>query len=196
MKRLFYIAAAVLLFCVLNVGLLNAQLRFGLQSGLVFSKAGTNYTGEGTVGSNAKFLLTNATNLYVSYKLQPKFGIAFEPGYTQKATDLNLALTYIQFPILAEYNVVDKLYLTAGPEFNLLLNNDNSNSYKSFDTALQAGLYYGVSPTFDLGFKFSRSLFNYLREDILVVDGQYADVQLGNVNYYHYYFQFYTRYKF
>ena len=71
---------------------------------------------------------------------------------------------------------------------NFLLNNDSEKSYKGLDVAIQLGAYYGVYSTFDLGFMFSRSTGSFLKHDI-VSSGT-------DINFYHYYFQFFTRYKF
>ncbi len=196
MRKTFFIL--ILTACLFNFSSINAQnkVRFGLQTGIVFTKAGVSSDNKDAqnLSDNLRFLITNATNLYVNVPLQNRFSISFEPGYTQKATDLNSALTYIQLPLLAEYNPVDKLYIQAGPEFNFLLNNDGNNSYKGFHTALQAGLYYGVSYSFDLGFKYSIDTSNFLKEDITLTNE--FGMEDGKINFYHNYFQFYTRYKF
>lgn len=196
MKKTFFIL--ILTTCLFNCSIINGQkkVRFGLQTGIVFTKAGvsTDNKENKNYSENLRFLVTNATNLYVSVALQNRFSISFEPGYTQKATNLNRGLTYIQAPILAEYNPYDKLFIQAGPEFNFLLNNDREKSYKGFQTALQAGLYYGVSHSFDIGFKYSIDTSNFLKEDIVLIND--FGVGEGKMNFFHNYFQFYTRYKF
>ncbi len=182
MKRNLYrtiVGSVFFVFCILLPVAVTAQFHVGLQSGLVFSKAGM---------ITKNYIMTNATNLHVSYTLSPSFTLAVEPGYMQKSNEQNGGLTYIQLPVLAEYTLIDRLRLTAGPELNFLLNNDSEKSYKGLDVAVQLGAYYGVYSTFDLGFKFSRSTGPFLKHDI-VSSG-------SDINFYHYYFQFFTRYKF
>ena len=175
-------------FCLFLTNTITAQLHVGLQSGLLFSKAGIISKNKDLVTPTTNYIMTNATNLYVSYTLSPAFTLAVEPGYMQKSNEQNGGLTYIQLPVLAEYTLIDRLRLTAGPELNFLVNNDSEKSYKGLDVAVQLGAYYGVYSTFDLGFKFSRSTGPFLKHDI-VSSG-------SDINFYHYYFQFFTRYKF
>ena len=175
-------------FCLFLTNTVTSQLHIGLQSGLLFSRAGIISKNKDLVTPTLNYIMTNATNLYVSYTLSPAFTLAVEPGYMQKSNEQNGGLTYIQLPVLAEYTLIDRLRLTAGPELNFLLNNDSEKSYKGLDVAVQLGAYYGVYSTFDLGFKFSRSTGPFLKHDI-VSSG-------SDINFYHYYFQFFTRYKF
>ena len=195
MKRFVYIS---IISCLMSFSFLNtaqSQLHFVLQSGIVFSKAiMTSHDNNlweldyAYSGPNLNYVMTNATNLYVSYSFTHLISLTLEPGYIQKSNELNGGLTYIQLPVLADYNVIDRLHLTAGPELNFLLNNDSQNSYEELDMALQLGAYYGASSTFDIGFKYSRSFNKFLKDDI-VSSGE-------DINFYHQYFQFFTRYKF
>ena len=198
MKRNLYrtiVGSVFFVFCILLPVAVTAQFHVGLQSGLVFSKAGMitksndfGYLNYAYPTPTLNYIMTNATNLHVSYTLSPSFTLAVEPGYMQKSNEQNGGLTYIQLPVLAEYTLIDRLRLTAGPELNFLLNNDSEKSYKGLDVAVQLGAYYGVYSTFDLGFKFSRSTGPFLKHDI-VSSG-------SDINFYHYYLQFFTRYKF
>ena len=183
------------LFCILLPVAATAQFHIGLQSGIVFSKAAMTsksndlgYLNYAYPTPTLNYIMTNATNLYLSYTLTPAFTLAVEPGYMQKSNEQNVGLNYIQLPVLAEYTLIDRLRLTAGPELNFLLNNDIEKSYKGLDVAIQVGAYYGVYSTFDLGVKYSRSTGTFLKHDI-VSSG-------SDINFYHYYFQFFTRYKF
>ena len=188
MKRNRYRVIVCCVFCLFLTNTLTSQLHVGLQSGLLFSRAGIISKNKDLVTPTLNYIMTNATNLHVSYTLSPSFTLAVEPGYMQKSNEQNGGLTYIQLPVLAEYTLIDRLRLTAGPELNFLLNNDSEKSYKGLDVAVQLGAYYGVYSTFDLGFKFSRSTEPFLKHDI-VSSG-------SDINFYHYYFQFFTRYKF
>ena len=195
MKRINLLFLAITFFISGNTLYAQGKLRFGLQSGIVFSKVSmitkSNDKGELSYAYPPRTLnynITNASNFYVNYTMIPTLSIALEPGYTQKSNERNGLLTYIQLPILLEYNVIDKLRLTAGPELNFLLNNDETRSYKELDTAVQLGAYYGVSYSFDVGLKFSRSFDKLLKYDI-VSSGE-------DINFHQFYFQFFTRYRF
>lgn len=186
MKNLIFTITFIIMFVFQSV--YSQRLHVGMQSGVVFSKAGmTSY--DKTYASNIQFITTNATNLYVNYEIKPKISLSMEPGYIQKSTDLNGGLTYIQLPLVVEYNMVDKLRLTAGPELNFLLNNDTQKKYKILDTAVQIGAYYGTASTIDVGIKYSRSIGGFLKIPASVATEKTS-------NFYHYYFQLFTRYKF
>lgn len=105
--------------------------------GLLFSRAGIISKNKDLVTPTTNYIMTNATNLYLSYTLSPAFTLAVEPGYMQKSNEQNGGLTYIQLPVLAEYTLIDRLRLTAGPELNFLLNNDSEKSYKGLDVHIQ-----------------------------------------------------------
>ena len=100
-------------FCLFLTNNVTSQLHIGLQSGLLFSRAGIISKNKDLVTPTTNYIMTNATNLYLSYTLSPAFTLAVEPGYMQKSNEQNGGLTYIQLPVLAEYTLIDRLRLTA-----------------------------------------------------------------------------------
>ena len=126
-------------FCLFLTNTLTSQLHVGLQSGLLFSRAGIISKNKDLVTPTLNYIMTNATNLHVSYTLSPSFTLAVEPGYMQKSNEQNGGLTYIQLPVLAEYTLIDRLRLTAGPELNFLLNNDSEKKLQRIGCCRTAG---------------------------------------------------------
>ena len=118
-------------------------------------------------------------NAFAAYRSASFWGITAEPGLIRKgaiisgAYDLekhesHLRLNYIQLPLLADFYITKKLFLSVGPEFAYLMsakvNNDGntadiSNAYDNkFEVSGMAAISYTILPRVDIALRYSHGL--------------------------------------
>ena len=183
---------SVVLFLLLSGHSLYAQkkLSVGIQGGLGGATAYHSYKGEDENISDLELgipkiypVFSHMYNLYLSYRINEDFGIAFEPGMIRKGygyknitEDRDVVFSrkrmdYMQLPLLAEFHVEESIVLTVGPEFGYLWNAKLSTSVNSgpngitelpkrnrFDCGIQIGGYYTLKKYLDVGIKVGSSL--------------------------------------
>ncbi len=135
---------------------------------------GSNLSGYSFVGNpgdeknNYSHILSYNINFFAKYRFNDKWSINLEPGvivrggkYDRFGISTRIAALYAQLPVLAEYQITDKLSVFGGLEIAYLLNERNNSrglqSAKGY-LGFQAGLNYKLSKRIDLGFVYGRSL--------------------------------------
>jgi len=95
-------------------------------------------------------------------------GISIEPGIIQKGTkytfdsgDNNSAVikyTYVQVPILGNFHLSEKIYISAGPEFSYLIKSKIFKPEKLFEISALIGLNYCLNEIMDIGFRYGHGI--------------------------------------
>ena len=159
---------------------INAQeFKFGLTAGVDLTNARRIY-----VNSPQPYcypVISFNFNGYMGFKSPGIWGFSVEPGFIRKGgkrTDISIDesfftptapyhLDYIQIPLLADFYITEKLYMSVGPEFGYLIdakavysNGDNVSlpGYKRLELSGLIGLNYRVLEKLDIGVRFSRGL--------------------------------------
>lgn len=199
-NRLFFLAV---LFISIFTQSAHAQQKFtvGLQGGLGMASAynfynkGNAYTSDIELGIPKNYpTLSYMYNLYLSYKINEKYGVALEPGIVRKGYGTKIynedvffnkrRLNYFQLPVLMEFYVDNAFTLTIGPEFGYLLSakmksNDDSDSlnliklYRKnrFDFGVQLGGFYTFIDHIDVGLKIGGSFTNIEKSYLTDISG-------------------------
>ncbi len=219
-KKLIFVFT-VLILCSFAI-MKGQEIKYGVQAGAGVASAFKYYPNKNEYTNNPDFgisrslpVLSYNFNLYVSYLINERFGVAVEPGFIQKGfadkfvdTDLThnkTYLSYFQLPVLAEFKLENGFTLTFGPEFGYLISAkmkslDISESmslmhyYQNnrFDFGFQGGGYYSFSENLDLGVKAGASLTN-LEKFYVEVEGGSAFIEVRRNAMY---FNVFARYNF
>ena len=150
MKKIIVFVAT---FC-LAITLTKAQgFRIGVKAGANGSKiSGQSFTDE--------FKLSYQAGLFMEIDFNKKWGIQPEVLISQSQgsvvnngtvlvnpnVNTNYSLNYLNIPILLRYKIGKLLVLNAGPQYSILLNNDNTlfangqNAFKNGDFAMVGGV--------------------------------------------------------
>ncbi len=118
-------------------------------------------------------------NGYIGYKSPGFWGLSLEPGFIRKGgiqrfdkenkdDDVKFQLYYIQIPMLVDFYVCNKLFLSVGPEFAYMINatakskdysNDISEYYdNNFEISGMIGINYSFLENFDIGLRYNHGL--------------------------------------
>lgn len=179
MKKIILAAIAVMTF-----GLANAQdIKFGVKGGVNLS----NFTGD---VENTKSKVGFQVGGFAEFKLSDKFFVQPEVMYSLQGTKYeqsevnyyykgNIAMTYLNVPVMAKYYVIDKLNIEAGPQIGFLLSakdkwEDNYNgekdsgkddvkdAFKSVSLGLNIGAGYDFTENLSAGIRYNFGLSNIL----------------------------------
>lgn len=192
----------------------NAQdFKFGILSG--FNVANAQLTNKPDIEGVSRIyypLISITTNGYFSYLSSGVWGLSAEPGFIQKGgkiqnqqdnrdDDIKFKLNYIQLPILADFYLSDKIFLSVGPEFAYLINakiktkdfaNDITDNYDNhFEISGLIGVNYNILENFDIGLRYNHGL-TYTWKVTYTDDAGY---EMGEMKEYNQYFQFIVRFK-
>lgn len=166
--------------------LLTAQrFHIGIQSGLNLSNLHVVKKEDFTDQKRVYYplLLPNA-NAYLGYKSESFLGFSFEPGFIQKGglqkditiisegviyqpQDLRYISNFVQLPILADFYFTDRLSISIGPEFSILLSSKVKGEYSTFNTydkhdKLEVsgilGINYSLVKFIDIGFRYNHGI--------------------------------------
>jgi hypothetical protein len=196
----------LLLSLIILYGLkLQAQrLNYGLEAG--FDVANSHVTGLPS-GRMYYPMISYNINCYLGYKINGILRVLIEPGFIQKGglekgtPDFRVQNNYIQMPLLVDYFINDKLYLSLGPEFAYLINakakssNQTNDITKYYDRRNELsgliGINYNIYKWFDIGLRYNHGLTYYSKIDLVNENGD----KVGNVKEYNQYFQLILRIK-
>lgn len=161
MKKIIIAATA---FCLSFTATKAQSFKMGLKAGANFTKiSGSSFTDE--------FKLNYQAGAFIELDINKKIGIQPEVLFSQSqgttvatggvltAPNTSYNLNYLNIPILLRYKVGKILVLNLGPQYSILLNNDNTlvangkNAFKEGDFSMVGGL--------QLGFKFLRVYARY-----------------------------------
>jgi hypothetical protein len=185
---------------------LHAQgFKYGLEAG--FDVANSHVTGLLSSGRMYYPMISYNINGYLGYKINGLIGVSIEPGFIQKGglekgnPDFRVQNNYIQIPLLIDYFINDKFYLSLGPEFAYLINakakstNKTNDITKYYDRRNELsgliGINYNIYKGFDIGLRYNHGLTYYSKVDLVNENGD----KVGEVKEYNQYFQLILRIK-
>ncbi|MDD3525498.1 MAG: porin family protein [Bacteroidales bacterium] len=162
-----------LLFIAINIQ--AQEFNFGLSAGVDAANI--------RISNSTQLDLTKADpmiafnlNAFAAYRSAGFWGITAEPGFIQKGANITISsypkdfesrmqLNYIQLPLLADFHLTDKLFLSVGPEFAYLVsakarNDDEKVDFydyydKKFEVSSMAAINYTVLPRIDIALRYS-----------------------------------------
>ncbi len=151
-------------FIIATKTAMSQDFSFGLKAGANFTKiTGTSFKDEFNLSYQAGAFMEIAINKKIG--IQPEFlfsqskGTTVAAGGILTATNSNYELNYINIPLLLRYKIGKILVLNLGPQYSILLNNDNTllgnskDAFKNGDFAMVGGV--------QLGFKYLRFYARY-----------------------------------
>jgi hypothetical protein len=115
-------------------------------------------------------------NGFAAYRSASFWGITAEPGFIRKGAissvafaaegdESHLRLNYIQLPLLADFYLTKKLYLSVGPEFAYMVSakakddDDKVDFYSHYDKKIEisgmAAINYTILPKVDIALRYS-----------------------------------------
>jgi hypothetical protein len=209
MKRFFCI---FLLISIPYLMINGQKIKYGLTIG--FDVANSHVTNRLKGDDSRVFypMLAYNINGFIGYKSQSFWGLSIEPGFIQKGGfrknvisyssgvmyqgDISYRLNYIQFPILANLFINNKLYFSIGPELSYMLSakakfdsfsTDITSSYDNkFELSGTIGVNYSIWKNIDIGIRYNHGL-------TYVSKIQWTDLYwnyIGESKVYNQYFQF------
>lgn len=194
----------LLSLCVVIGTMSFAQSTNGPRFGI---KAGGNLSS--ITGSDSKSKFGFYAGAFVNVPISEAFSIQPEVVYSQQGTKANdkyyfaviaetdrkQILSYINVPVMVQYNATPKFYLEAGPEFGILVNakaeenflgkffsRDNKSSLNTFNFGLGIGLGYKFTPNIGINARYIAGLTEIVK-DGLADSSKNTNFQLG-INYY------------
>src|SRR3972149_6768035 len=165
-------------FSGLNI---NAQdFRFGLLAGLDIANSHWINIPDMYGGSKKLYpMISFNLNAYAGYKSVGLWGMSVEPGFIQKGgvqkffgDVVRLQLNYIQLPVLADFYLSDRFFISAGPELAYAIDmkaksitrnyvTDISDFYDNrFELSGMIGLNYKIIEKLDIGLRYNHGITN------------------------------------
>lgn len=194
----------LLSLCIVVGTMAFAQSTDGPRFGI---KAGGNLSS--FTGSDSKSKVGFYAGAIVNIPISDAFSVQPEVVYSQqgaKAKDdyematytvknMEQTLSYINVPVMLQYNVTPEFYLEAGPEFGLLVNaqakgdingssykTNNKDSMKSFNFGAGIGLGYRFTENLGVSVRYIAGITKILKNDF-GDSSKNTNIQLG-LNYY------------
>jgi len=185
------------------------DFKFGLLAGFDVVNARLTNKPE-TEGDSRVFypMISFNANGYVGFKSARFWGISCEPGFIQKGgvtkgvnNNIRIQLNYIQIPILFDFFIQDKIFISVGPELSYMINakarsKDNSNDIsdlydKDFEVSGMIGINYNIIDKLDLGLRYNHGLTYISKIAWTNAIGEFQ----GESKEYNQYFQLVVRFK-
>jgi len=173
-KKTIFIAIGLLV--ISNLTAFSQNFKFGLVAGFDIANAHLTNKPDG-FGDNQVYYPMIAYNFngYIGYKKTESWGLSIEPGFIQKggrqkSSDdyIRFNLNYIQLPVLFDYYIADKFYVSIGPELSYMMNakvksKDNSNDItdlydRRFELSGLVGINYRIIDKLDIGLRYNHGL--------------------------------------
>jgi hypothetical protein len=143
MKKFYF---TLFIICIVHQ-FSHAQNEIGLKGGLNFSRILIEepepFSGG---GQNDSFKMGYHIGLFSSFKLTTNIFLAPELLVSEKGAK-NLAATYITIPTLVNVRIIDRFFIEAGPEFDILLIDGsfgNKYHFPVWDKGLKISLDIGL----------------------------------------------------
>jgi len=170
-KRIFIIA--VLLIIISNMTVSSQNSRLGVIVG--FDIANADLINQPIDKDFYYPMIAYNLNAYIGFKKSEFWGLSFEPGFIQKGMlrknseyNTRTNLNYIQLPILMDYYIIDKFYISIGPELSYMINakaksEDNSvdmtNLYdRRMELSGLVGVNYQITDNLDMALRYNHGL--------------------------------------
>jgi|GEM_PF-6788705 len=162
------IQLSFLLIAVFFATIISAQeLKIGFKAGLNVTSLRNSFD----EFNDNKPRTTFSLNSVIELRLPGKIGISIEPGYIQKggtvrsniqfnSPEAEVRYDYIQVPTLLNIYLIEKLFLSLGPEFAFLINAKNklvqSEALNEFEISASIGINFMVTDKIGIGAKYNR----------------------------------------
>jgi hypothetical protein len=151
------------------------EFNFGASAGVDVSNIRVSKTSSFDVVDYDPMVAFNL-NAFAAYRSASFWGITAEPGFIRKGAILSVAfdpekyesqfrLNYIQLPLLADFYLTKRLFLSVGPELAYLISakvnydgntTDISNGYDpKFELSGMAAISYAILPRVDIALRYS-----------------------------------------
>jgi opacity protein-like surface antigen len=144
----------------------KSEPKFGIKAG--FTSIALNVEVEGTSASEnfSGFYIGGFAEFYLSEKLnlQPEVGYA---SYSEDGENSDVLLV----PIMLKYKANDEFSILAGPQFDYLLNEDESEGLKPLGFGLALGASYDITENVIIDARYSFGLSDRVKEDIEEFEG-------------------------
>ena len=195
----------LLIFFVFIFGYkLHAQeFKYGFEAG--FDIANSHVTNLPKGGRLYYPMISYNFNGYLGFNTNGMIGVSIEPGFIQKGglqkgnPDIRFQNNYIQIPILVDFYVTDRIFISIGPEFSYLMNakakltnisNDITQLYdRRKELSALVGLNYNFYKWLAVGFRYNHGL-TYTTK--IQLANEYGDI-IGEIKEYNQYFQLLLR---
>jgi opacity protein-like surface antigen len=165
MKKIF-IAASLVIFSALSA---SAQISIGAKAGLNVSNVKQKNDGD-TYKNDARLSAHLGAYLVYNFKdnmaFQPEFVFSGE-GAKIDDSDVKLALTYLNLPLLFRYNFSENLSAVTGPQIGFLLSakakddgdsNDVKDSFNGTNISWGLGAQYELPNNLNVGLRYNFGL--------------------------------------
>ncbi len=152
MKKLLLVTVIT----VLGLAHVNAQdINFGIKGGLNFATITGDNTSKDQTVTGFNFGAIAEIKISEKFSFQPELlysGQGYDTGIT---TEGNIALNYLNIPLIGKYYVTKKLSLEAGPQIGFLLSTKGgSQNYKDLFKTTDFGVNFGLGYKLDSGLNF------------------------------------------
>lgn len=161
----------VLLLMMMSIDTTHAQkLNYGSVAGIGLTNwLTTNLPAEYNTSIFKEPLISYNVNFYMGYRWSDHLGSSIEPGYIRKGINRGhkIMLHYVQLPLLTDFYVVDRFFVSIGPELGYLLNAKTNqeglyNVTDIFDNRFElsgvVGVNYNINKNFDIGLRFNHGI--------------------------------------
>ena len=116
---------------------------------------------ESTDGGGFFIGITREINISDKFSFKP--GILYTNTLLDESDDDKFE--HLQIPFYFNYYANEKIFLSAGPKIDYLLENDFNENYNKISLALGIGIGFELSPRFDLIANYSFQITNSLSKD-------------------------------
>jgi len=165
-------------------------------------------------GVSYKPIISSSLNAHIGFKGSGDIGFSVEPGIIVKGgilkhdiptgnMDVRRTLTYIQFPISADYYLNDKFYISGGPELNFLLRALEKTGGSShdisiyFDNEVEIGGHvafnFGVTERLIIGLRYGRGFSPVQHYTVTDINGTSVGTGVSYNQYLHFLLKFKSR---
>ncbi|PIA79419.1 hypothetical protein BFR04_00785 [Gaetbulibacter sp. 4G1] len=162
MKKLLLVTAIV----VFGLAHVNAQdVTFGIKGGLNFSTITGDNTSKDQTVTGFNFGVMSEIKISEKFSFQPELLYSGQGYDTGISTEGNIALNYLNIPLIGKYYVTKRLSLEAGPQIGFLLSTkggtkDYKDLFKTTDFGVNFGLGYKLDNGLNFGARYVLGLSN------------------------------------
>jgi hypothetical protein len=204
MRKILTLSILVVFALFSGINIKAQGFKYGIEAGFDFA----NIQFKGFNEKDYILMPSYNFNLFAGYQFNKLIGFTIEPGFMQKGGlvkswngNFRVQKNYIQFPLLVDFYITKRLYLSTGPEFAFLMSaqiwssNWSGSIYDQHDTKFEfsglIGINYNIYKSFDIAFRYNHGISNFKRIYMDAHDGSY----MGESREYNQYFQLLVRYK-
>ena len=180
------------------------KLKYGVVAGIDLANwINTNLSDEYNSSIFEDPLISFNFNGYLGYRWSDRWGNSIEPGYIRKGEnrESRIALHYVQLPVLTDFYMSNRFFVSIGPELSYLLsaktNQEGLNKVTDiFDNRFEfsgvVGINYNINKNLDTGIRFNHGISCI---DKIVLTNDTNGEITGESRLYNRYIQCFVRFK-